>query len=134
MEEEVFLPWSCCLSESRYSPKNLENRISSDGSGGGPVAQANTIRWRLEEKKRLEKEEEEDERRRAAEEEDRRRKERERTRNPGPFSPEVMVAEGPVLLEDSWCRLVLSYLKRATDFAPKIVQGWSNGWGQVHAT
>lgn len=104
LEEEVFLPWSCCLSESRYSPKNLENRISSDGSGGGPVAQANTIRWRLEEKKRLEKEEEEDERRRAAEEEDRRRKERERTRNPGPFSPEVMVAEGPVLLEDSWCR------------------------------
>ena len=76
-----------------------------DGGGGGgqgPVALANTIRWRLEEKKRLEKEEEE-ERRRAAEEE-RRRKERERTRTPGPFSPEVMVEEGPVLLEDSWCR------------------------------
>ena len=68
----------------------------------GPVALANTIRWRLEEKVRLEKEEEEA-RRRAAEEE-RRRKERERTRTPGPFSPEVMVQEGPVILEDSWCR------------------------------
>ena len=101
-EEEVFLPWSCCLSESRYSPKNLQKNASSVGGGGGPVALANTIRWRLEEKKRLEKEEEE-ERRRAAEEE-RRRKEKERTRKPGPFSPEVMVSEGPVLLEDSWCR------------------------------
>ena len=39
-EEEVFLPWSCCLSESRYSPKNLEreaNDSSKVDEGDGTV-------------------------------------------------------------------------------------------------
>ena len=80
-----------------FSPKEVVG-------GEGPVALANTIRWRLEEKKRLEKEEEAAERRKAAEEAAKRSQEQERARNPGPFSPEVMLSEGPVMLQDNWCR------------------------------
>ena len=50
-EEEVFLPWSCCLSESRYSPKNLErdanvsSKADNDGDGDGNKIQLFYLRW-----------------------------------------------------------------------------------------
>ena len=103
--EEVILPWSCCRPASIWTNEDddasvSDSRVTVDVEQ--PVAMANTIRGRLV-AKRLE-EEEAERRKKAEEEEEARNPQKTKTATPGPYSPEVMIREGPVMEEKGWCR------------------------------